>query len=586
MPGSGLGMQSGWIRRWWREAVLALLLAGIAAALAGRIAEQRALSRFEAAVRVDARLREALLTSEVARFRLLPLALAADRDLDGALAGSAPARRALNQRLETLASTTGAAAIYVIGADGRAIAASNWRTAHSFVGMDYRFRRYFREATLDALATQFAMGTVSHKPGLYLSRRTARGGVIVVKLEFDQVERQWRGAGGITFADDDHGVILVTSRPDWRFRVTRPLGPLAAARFRAEIQSGEESLALLPWAAAARAAGDARVTVPGQADRLLWVRLPPSPSGWRLNLLRSTTTAVDDVVRLAAFGAALAMLALYGTMLALRARSRRLAARTHELEAAVATRTAELRREIDERIASDARADLLREGLRQANRLATLGQVTASVAHETAQPVAAIRTYAVNGERLLERGDAEQVRGNLQAIGRLAGRIGEVTAALRGFARKGTGAIGPMPLAEAVDGARLILKERLSSVAFTAALIPPDLLVLAGKVRLEQVLVNLLQNAIEALEGRYEPRLALTLEMDDETVRVEIADNGPGVDQAIAARIFTPFVTSRAAGLGLGLVIALDLMTDMGGTLRLLPSTQGACFQIELKRAG
>ncbi len=269
----------------------------------------------------------------------------------------------------------------------------------------------------------------------------------------------------------------------------------------------------------------------------------------------------------------------------LRERGRRRTERTLALESAVAARTADLSREIEERAAAEARADDLREGLRQANRLAALGQITASVAHETAQPVAAIRNYAASGELLLDRGDVEAVRGNLHAIGRLTERIGSVTSELRGFARKRTGAIGPVPLSEVVEGARLILKERLARVALSLPVIPPDLLVIAGRVRLEQVLVNLLQNATEALADSPAPRIDLTLTVEADTVRLHVADNGPGIAPEVADRIFTPFVTSRPSGLGLGLVISQDIMTDLDGALRLIPSASGATFEIALRRA-
>jgi two-component system C4-dicarboxylate transport sensor histidine kinase DctB len=317
----------------------------------------------------------------------------------------------------------------------------------------------------------------------------------------------------------------------------------------------------------------------------------PTADGWRLHLLATNGAQLRSTVRSAQFAAAFAMLALIGLAWAITERWRRraaqvtaAAARTVELEAAVAARTGELRREMDERIASEARAETLREGLRQANRLATLGQVTASVAHETAQPVAAIRTYAVNSERLLDRGDEEQVRANLQAIGRLADRIGSVTSELRGFARKGTGDIQPIPLAEAVDGALLILKGRLADITLSIPSIPSDLCVMAGRVRLEQVLVNLLQNAAEALGGQRYATITMSIRPAGAHLLIDIADNGPGIAPAVADRIFTPFVTSRAAGLGLGLVIALDIMTDMDGGLELVPSDHGACFRLKLRR--
>ncbi|WP_308814716.1 ATP-binding protein [Sphingomonas sp. GV3] len=561
-------------------AVAAMLVAGLVAWAAGAIAGSRARGAFIASLSADARLRQALLTSELERFQLLPIALADDVDVRAALAGTPGAAPRLDEKLAMLSRETGAAAIYLIAPSGHAIAANNAGTAHSFVGQDYRFRRYYAQAQRTGAARQFALGTVSRRPGLYLSRRTPGGGVVVVKLEFDRIEQAWRAAGGETFVTDRDGIVRVTSHPAWRFAAMRPLPAARAAAVLAD--SGVTALRPSP----VRADDRGRTRVAGIDGPVALVDAPPDARGWRLHLAMAAAPAVQPIVRAAQAAAALLTLMLAGIAWTWRARVRRRAERTLALEAAVSERTAALRREIEDRTAAEARAADLRESLRQANRLAALGQITASVAHETAQPVAAIRTYAASGERLLDRGETEEVRGNLQAIARLTERIGAVTAELRGFARKGSGAIQPVSLVEVVDGARLILKERLRAIRVDVAPIPQDLRVLAGRVRLEQVLVNLLQNAIEALDGRPDPHIALDLACDAQTVLLTVRDNGPGIAPDIAGRIFTPFATSRPTGLGLGLVIAQDIMTDLGGALHLTPPDgSGAAFRITLRRA-
>jgi two-component system C4-dicarboxylate transport sensor histidine kinase DctB len=203
----------------------------------------------------------------------------------------------------------------------------------------------------------------------------------------------------------------------------------------------------------------------------------------------------------------------------------------------VADRTADLRREMDERAALEARAADLREGLRQANRLAALGQITASVAHETAQPVAAIRTYAETSRILLERGDNQTLAKNLSAIARLADRIGTVTSELRGFSRRGAPDLQPAPVSEVIEGALLILKEQLKGIAITQPF--ADYKVEGGKVRLEQVLVNLLQNAAQALRDNPMPAITLHLSVDDDTVTLAVCDNGPGIADDVKQRLFT-----------------------------------------------
>ena len=564
------GVQASRIRvsgsRWM---VGTVLLAVFAAIVAGWVARERTLTQLSQRTAAEATLRAALLDSEIARYRLLPLALRDDRDVVAALEGQVAAAAALNRKLEALAQTTGAPVIYVIGTSGTAIAASNWRTPTSFVGRDYRFRRYVRDARRMGAAEQFARGTVSGHAGLFLSRRTANDGVIVVKLEFDRIERDWARAGGDTIVRDADGMVVVSSRPERVFATTRPLNPERLAAIRRE--SSLPRAAMRPLSLPA-----------GLIERSVGTTQP----GWTLTQQRTATAALRSAMLAIGGGAGLAVAMLGALGWSLRQRTLLGRQRTAELETAVAARTAELTREIDERAASEARAAELREGLRQANRLATLGQVTASVAHETAQPVAAIRNYAMASTLLLDRGETNAVRRNLDAIARLSDRIGTVTSELRGFARRGTGTVRAVPLIEVVDGALLILREQLRRVTLDRVAIDPALSVRGGRVRLEQVLVNLLQNAIEALRDRPDPRLTMTLFRDGDRVILTIADNGPGIAPDLAPRLFTPFVTSRPEGLGLGLVIAHDIMVDFGGTLRLVPGdTGGARFEIVMVSA-
>jgi two-component system C4-dicarboxylate transport sensor histidine kinase DctB len=566
--------------RWLVWLAVALVPAILAGLIAGGIAERRAVAALAERTAADAQLRAALLDSELGRFRLLPLTLGADRDVVAAIGGGADARRALDRKLEALAGATGAAAIYLVGADGVAVSASNWRARRSFVGSDYRFRRYYRDAARTGAASQFALGTVSGRPGLYLARRTVVGGVIVVKLEFDRIEREWGRAGGITYVTDADGVVVVTSVPRWRFATTRPLSAPAIVRFR--IEANKMAGALSPLPVTARPGGR---TVAVDGRRMVAATASADEPGWRLTLLQPTHPSVTAGPTWISVGVALAVLTVALLAFAVRTRAALVRQRTVELERAVAERTVALRHEIEERIAGEARAATLREGLRQANRLATLGQVTASVAHETAQPVAAIRAYAQAGETLLDRGQTDEVRANLVAIARLTDRIGAVTTQLRGFARRTAGELRPVPLSEVIDGAMLILKEQLRDVTLDLPTVDPGLSVIGGRVRLEQVLVNLLQNAAEALAGRDDPHIALTVEEDAETVRLSVCDNGAGVSAEVAGRLFTPFVTSRPNGLGLGLVIAHDIMVDLGGTLRHRPGDAGARFEMTMRRS-
>lgn len=558
-----------------RWAMASLLAALLIAALAYVVTERRGMAQEMATARTDLAMRQALITSEIARFRLLPIALADDRDVTSALAGNLGARDALNRKLEALVTATGAPIIYVIGQDGKAIAASNWRSPQSFVGADYSARRYFRDALKMGGASHFAMGTVSHRPGLYIAQRTAQGGVVAIKLEFDRIEAAWAKGDGATFVTEKNGIVLVSSRPEWRFFLTRPVSKTVQANF-----DNEAMLSPLPSRFVPISLDGTRTTWLG--NPIVMLRAPLAQAGWSITLMRPVGRAILFAWIAAIITAALVLgMAIIGWMWMERGRER--AARTEELEQAVADRTADLRREMDERAALEARAADLREGLRQANRLAALGQITASVAHETAQPVAAIRTYAETSRILLERGDNQTLAKNLSAIARLADRIGTVTSELRGFSRRGAPDLQPAPVSEVIEGALLILKEQLKGIAITQPF--ADYKVEGGKVRLEQVLVNLLQNAAQALRDNPMPAITLHLSVDDDTVTLAVCDNGPGIADDVKQRLFTPFVTSRPNGLGLGLVISQDIMTDAGGALRFVERPEGACFEMTMRAA-
>lgn len=556
----------------------ALSLALAAAWISGETTRTIVLGRLEARAAEGVRLRQALLASEIARFRLLPRALADDQDLVTATSRKSPRTlEALNRKLETLGREFGTSAIYVIDRNGVTFGASNWRKPESFIGRNYQFRPYFADALRHGNGQQFALGTASRKPGLFLATKAAGDTVAVVKLEFDRIEAQWRAAQGITYVTNAQGVILVSSRPDWRFAATRPIP--AGVREAEERLAGVSAILPRPFRQTSRS-----IIVPEGTDATyLLATSPPDSSGWRLNLALPLASTVNTAVRIAQGVALLVALLLFAIALALIERARQRKLRTVQLENAVAQRTAELRQEMQDRTAAEERAAALREGLRQANRLATLGQITASVAHETAQPVAAIRNYATTTAMLMERGAMTEARANLAAIERLSDRIGAITAHLRGFARKGSrGEVETVLVAEAVEGALLILKEQLQHIAFVHADLDPTLAVRAEKVRLEQVLVILLQNAAEALASTDAPVITLSVERNDSLTSLVIADNGPGIPADIAQRLFTPFATSRPMGLGLGLVIAKDIIEEFGGSLMSVPADAGACFRITL----
>ncbi|MEG8037990.1 cache domain-containing protein [Sphingomonas sp. LR60] len=543
----------------------------------------RARSDAHAAALATARQQARLLDSELDKYRLLPIVLSEYSDLRDALAGGngAGAARRLDRKLAPLAQRTGAAVIYVIDARGMTVAASNAASPDSFVGHVYRFRPYYRLAMRDGSAEYFALGNVSGRPGLFLSRRIdAAGraaGAVVVKVEFDAVTRVWRNDPGTTLLVNRDGIVLATTDPREVLRTLRPLSPATRAAIRASGQFGDEPLPPTHLR-------------PGADPRQLTVATALDVPGWQLVRVVPIARALRDaaaLARLATATFALVLLLLTGLLVWRTTRLARAARVRAQLQAAVSERTAELSAEMERRADADQRFRAAREELAQANRLASLGSITAGLAHEINQPVATIRTLAENAQHHLAAGRNDRVRATLESAVALTARIGSITQEMRRFARRGSGRIEPVALDEVLDGTLLLVGDRLRGANVAVdwpARDQPS--VIAGRVRLEQVLVNLLNNAVDAVAGRDDPRIAVRVEEREKCVDLIVADNGSGIDPALGEEVFSPFVTGKPDGLGLGLGIARDIMAQFDGALRIVASPLGgAAFMASVKRA-
>ena len=583
-----------------RRRLIVAVTAGVAILLAAGLglaqwATGRAAVQADLEARQNARAHASLLESELQKFRLLPRVLTEFPDVRAALAGkSDAASRRLDRELEQLAAHTDATVIYVIDADGTTIAASNWRAPTSFVGENYRFRPYFQGAMRKGEAELFALGTVSGRPGLYLARRVDVGsrqlGVIVLKVEFDKLEARWADSAATTLVTDVASVVVMSSDPRWRFRSFAPISAETQRRLRATRSYGDARLDPLPVSRVREGVrvgaelfreADERVSFPGGTLRLFQPAAPARASA-------DATARVIFLILLILVGAAIVIL-----LRLVERQTLRLAAH-QALEREVAARTRDLRTANDElRLASerqsetDRRYRAAREELAQASRLGSIGQITAGVAHEINQPIAAIRTFAENALAYLDRAQTDRARGNLDHIVELTARVGAITGELRNFARRAPKPLGPVELQSAIDGTLLLIGDRLRAqgIVLDVTVETPAMAVHADRVRLEQVLVNLLQNAAEAVQGTPNPRVALGAHGND-PVHIDICDNGPGVRADLLPQLFTPFVTGRPDGLGLGLAIASDIMSEFGGTLTLIPSPLGgAGFRLTLRPA-
>ncbi|KXC25635.1 ATPase [Pseudomonas aeruginosa] len=480
-----------------------------------------------------------------------------------------------NEALADIRRRTGADVIYLLQPDGTTQVASNWAQADSFVHRNFAFRPYYREAMQGRLARFFGLGTTSIKRGYYFASAVKEGsriiGVLVVKVDLEHIERLWGNSPEQLLVIDNYGVVILSSREDWRFHASRPLS--AAER--------DEIHANIPY--------PVQDPKPLRLQQSAWLsqsRTLPE-TGWTVSIY-APRTLIERPVRsvLLIGGATLLALLLLLTLLTLSRRhyldrialeaeakrqlEERVLERTRELENA----NAQLQQEVHER--EQAQRELMRaqDEVVQAGKLTALGTMSASISHELNQPLAAIRSYADNARVLLDHQRTEDARGNLEQISDLTTRMASIIAHLKAYARGARRAPENVQLQPAIEDALSMVASRRRAMNVELLRDVPDapLWVQAGETRLRQILGSLLTNALDALAEKAPPRrLWVIASQDQHGVILTLRDNGPGFSEDALAHAHEPFFTTKttAKGLGLGLAICDNLLRALGGRLEM-----------------
>lgn len=584
--------------------VMALAVTGIVT-LVRNAAQEYGLRDLSAQSRERLKLISATLSTRIERFRYLPDVVARSRETEELFRAttSTEKRRDANHLLARIADASGASALYVIDERGMTIAASNYDTPGSFVGQEYSYRPYFRNALAKGLGSYYAVGATTGEPGYFLAVPIRLGeriaGVAVVKIDLLPVEGQWRDASEIVAMSDSQGIIFLSSQPGWRYRATGPLAAGGLERMREERRYGDAALGDAPFHIAERSGYDMATLGDDPSARRLRVSMPFGAEGWTLHYFAdlSGVSRQADILALAA--ALAAMLVIAGIIIALQIRRGRIAARRamNQLEGRVTERTQALRttndrleREIAERQEAERELTVTRSTLSQAEKLAVIGQSFAGLAHEINQPLAALSTYISSTRLLLKRRKYEAIAENIDTMGEVVMRVSNLTDQLKRLARRDNDDFVELDLAAALRRSLNLLKFRFADLGITVTPAVDDALMVHGSpAQLDQVILNLLSNAIDAVRGREDPRIAVRGIVEGERCIVTVEDNGPGVDAEAGKRLFEPFHTTKAPGegLGLGLATAHRIVSDHHGTLAYIRSDMGgACFSLVLGRAG
>ncbi|MCD7108923.1 sensor histidine kinase [Rhizobium sp. DKSPLA3] len=541
------------------------------------------------------RLAVAALSGHLRRYEALP-ALIADHDDIRRLVSSPndqTLRDSANHYLKEINGLLRSSDIYVMTRDGETIAASNYDRATSFVGENFSYRPYFRQAAEGKRSRFYARGTTSFKRGYFFAAPIdidgKVAGVIVFKVDIDMIEASWRGGEYEIFVSDPEGVIFMTSNPEWLFASTLPLTPERLRRTEASRRYAEADLRDL-GVVRSRVGDQTLMAIPTRGVMRDYLVLSEyvSDADWTVRVLMDMSW-VRAQTRVAV-AAVFLFLCLAGLSLAvlLQRHARRNERMQMQIEA-----KAELERRVEERTADladlNARLRSTQADLVQAGKLAGLGQMSAALSHEFNQPLAAAKTYADSASLLIERDRIDEAKDNLRRISNLIDRMASISRHLRNFARKPNEKLGPVALDDVLRDTLEIVSTRLASAdaELVVALGEPAPLVRAGSVRLQQVLVNIISNAADAVEGLEDRRIHVTATTTGDRVAITIRDAGAGIPKAIAERIFDPFFTTKGVGkgLGLGLSISYNIVKDFGGRLSVEDHPGGgAMFRIDLDR--
>ena len=550
------------------------------------------------------------LESEINKYTYLPSVLELESSVSALLNDPTPELRGeVNDYLEGLNRRSRSRAIYVLDPTGRVLATSNWRDADSYLGEDLSFRAYFQDAVRGQPGRFYGIGSTTGEPGYYLAHGLEEKGkivgVAVIKVQLEALEQRWQRARLEAFVSDENGIIILSSDPARRLKSVRPLTPEIKERLARSLQYYWWPLnELVPLERELLSEGVEKLTFPAnvsvdhehkQVSYLAQTR-QLSDTPWHLTLL----TPLEDLRReagrqgmLVAVACALVAFLLIAWNERRKVLSTRLAARealqaaNDELERKIAERTEHLRAS-NERLKGQIRErrqaeDTLRKAqdeLVQAGKLAAIGQMSTSIAHELNQPLAALRTLSGNTVRFLERGALETASTNLRTINDLVDRMGRITASLRAFARRGDDK-GQAKLSKAVDAALQLLAGRLENFSLTLHQDFVDAELMIDQTRLEQILVNLIGNALDAMHAQPLPELWLEGAVLEDRYRLLVRDNGHGIDDEARKHLFEPFFTTKPGeqGLGLGLTLSASLAAATGGSLSVEhPASGGTQF--------
>jgi two-component system C4-dicarboxylate transport sensor histidine kinase DctB len=561
--------------RAWQLRALFLGFAAVAIAVVW-ITNSFLTERYTESTRNRAQVRLALysgnLISELQRASVVPLLLSRDPALIGALNSSDYSQT--SQRLISYVDEIGAASLLLLDRDGRTVAA----TTREALGSNHRAAPYFVQAMRSSDTVFTSVRDDSGAFQFRYSRKVTESGkqalgVIVVTVDLRKFEQSWAGFSDAVFVTNSEGIIILSTEGRWR------------AKTEAEalaVQSPPSAISRALQATADWGALPPDAYLLGEGVMRQETRIPFQ--GWRMTsftTFASVRERVNGVLALEIMAFAILLAGGFYLM------TRKAVSRSmfFQRESAELRRlNSQLQREISVREQAEKNLEVAEQTVAQTSKLAALGEMSAAVSHELNQPLAAMKTYLAGAKLLLQRQRPDEALSSFQRIDDLIERMGAITRQLKSYARKGGEAFEEIDLRNCISSALSMMEPQLrrGHIAIQRTLPRDPVMIRGDRIRIEQVIINLLRNALDATKDVGTPEIEILL-VEGESAVLTVRDNGHGIEDLDS--LFEPFYTTKAPGdgVGLGLAISSGIVADLGGRLTARNAARGgAVFELRL----
>jgi two-component system C4-dicarboxylate transport sensor histidine kinase DctB len=503
-----------------------------------------------------------------------------------------------NQQLYEVNSTLKADVSYLMTTDGVTIASSNYKGEDSFVGKNFSFRPYFKLAKSGIDSSYSALGAISGKRGYYFSSpvmdRQKVIGVVVIKVSLAFIEDMWRESGMNFVISDSDGVIFFSSRLSWLYKTMYQLPQKRIDEITASLRYRGAELQSISAYTSPDELFEPTVILSNNGEQKSWIiKSSYMPDwGWRMYSLTPTSAILAELTFFISIYTLIMLLLFvlylyFGKRIELRIHleemNTQLEYRVSELTGEQMRTNAELQDLVDHYRRAQTELQDTQIQLIQTAKLAVLGEFSAGLHHELSQPLQALQSYSSNCKKMLAMNKLDGLQQNLEEINVICRAMGGIIAKFKIFARRTNPDPRPASLKEIISTTWTIVRPKFRDMGVVFDNKTVDAEIFCEPVLVQQVLVNLLNNALQALEDTPSPRIRMTSWVEGDYLNLRVDDNGPKVTVEEMAHFFEPFFTTKESGLGLGLTISRRIMESQNGEINVMTGEDGGvAFNIKL----